>query len=165
MCAEVLRELAEGGGVQIAIERPAHLEAAARSGTDRYHEGALCRRHRVVCDGRQAARRHRVRSLLPECRGLGGRFLGGRFLGGLFPGRHFLGGLLFGGHKRPRLDWSIEVQQHTLYIEWQRIITSLPEPYRGLQGGDAETHHRGGSAIICEVSWKPLNRWHRFALC
>ena len=91
--AELLRELAEARRVQIAEERPAHLERAARAGRDRAHQRALLRRQLVLGDRGQADRPH---------------FHGGllwRFLGGLFLARACsclgtsLGGLVAGGHR------------------------------------------------------------------
>ncbi len=56
--AELLRQLAESGSVQIAVERTAHLELAARAGADRVDERTLLGRELVFRDGGQAGRGH-----------------------------------------------------------------------------------------------------------
>src|SRR5262249_12444872 len=57
MRAELLGEFAEGRRVEVAIERTAHLELAARPGADRVDERTLSRREAVLRDRRKADRR------------------------------------------------------------------------------------------------------------
>src|SRR5437764_13491594 len=61
MGAELLRELAKGGSMEVAVERPAHLELPARPRADRIDERALGGREVSLRDGRKAARRHLFR--------------------------------------------------------------------------------------------------------
>src|SRR6185369_15903892 len=58
MSAELLGKLAEAWRMQIAVERPAHLELAARARTDRRHQRLLLGREALLRDEGQADRRH-----------------------------------------------------------------------------------------------------------
>src|SRR5262249_34550000 len=60
MRAEFLGEFAECGSMKVAIKRPAHLELAARPGTDRIDERALRGRKLLLGDGWQARGRDLV---------------------------------------------------------------------------------------------------------
>src|SRR5262249_40478124 len=57
MGAELLGELAEGRCMQVAVERPAHLELSAGTRADRFDERPLRRRERFFRNGGQARRR------------------------------------------------------------------------------------------------------------